>query len=91
MHETSKFDSAHVDVSVDRAALRTLEGRPKHGGHLDRLVHKLREKRVQRVIEPMLSGVPHRSYSTRDLEYVRDLASVARDTPPRLANPIYSE
>ena len=33
----------------------------------------------------------HRSYTTRDLEYVRDLGSVARDAPPRIANPIYAE
>ena len=59
--------------------------------HLDQLADKLREARVQRVIEPMLSGAPHRTYTTRDLEYVRDLGLVALDTPPRIANPIYAE
>ena len=59
--------------------------------HLDQLADKLQEERVQRVIEPMLSGAPRRSYTTRDLEYVRDLGLVALDTPPRIANPIYAE
>ena len=65
-----------------------IEGR---GVHLDQLTDKLGEERVQRVIEPMLSGAPHRTYTTRDLEYVRDLGLVALDTPPRIANPIYAE
>ena len=59
--------------------------------HLDQLAHKLEEERVRRVIEPMLSGAPRRSYSARDLEYARDLGLVALDTPPRIANPIYAE
>ena len=59
--------------------------------HLDQLADKLQEERVQRVIEPMLTGAVHRSYTTRDLEYVRDLGLVARDAPPRIANPIYAE
>ena len=59
--------------------------------HLDQLADKLQEERVQRVIEPMLSGAALRSYTTRDLEYVRDLGLVALDVPPRIANPIYAE
>ena len=59
--------------------------------HLDQLADKLQEERVQRVIQPMLSGAAHRSYTTHDLEYVRDLGLVALDPPPRIANPIYAE
>ena len=59
--------------------------------HLDQLADKLREERVRRVIEPMLSGTPQRQYSERDLEYVRDLGLVARDSPVRVANQIYAE
>ena len=59
--------------------------------HLDQLTDKLQEEGVQRVIEPMLSGAVHRSYTARDLEYVRDLGLVALDAPPRIANPIYAE
>ena len=59
--------------------------------HLDQLMDKLQEEGVQRVIEPMLSGAGHRSYTARDLEYVRELGLVALDAPPRIANPIYAE
>ena len=59
--------------------------------HLDQLADKLQEDRVRRVIEPLLSGGGERTFSTRDLEYVRDLGLIARDDPPRVANPIYAE
>ena len=58
--------------------------------HLDQLAHKLEEERVQRVIEPILSGGEVR-HDGRDLEYVRDLGLLAPDSPPRIANPIYRE
>ena len=54
--------------------------------HLDQLVDKLQDERVQRVIEPMLSGAAHRNCTTHDLEYVRDLGLIALD--PRPASPI---
>ena len=38
--------------------------------HLDQLADKLQEERVQRVIEPLLSGGEDSDFSTRDLEYV---------------------
>ena len=59
--------------------------------HLDQLADKLQEKRVQRVIEPLLSGGEDSDFSTRDLEYVRDLGLIASDGPLRIANPIYAE
>ena len=59
--------------------------------HLDQLADKLREERVRRVVEPLLSGAETRSFTDRDLEYVRDLGLVARDRPIRIANPIYAE
>ena len=59
--------------------------------HLDQLAHKLREERVQRVIEPMLSGVPGHGISTHDYEYVRDLGLIAQGEEIRIANPIYAE
>ena len=58
--------------------------------HLDQLTDKLREDRVRRVIEPLLSGADGRAFSARDLEYVRDLGLIARGDPPRIANPIYA-
>ena len=59
--------------------------------HLDQLADKLREDRVRRVVEPLLSGGEERESSARDLEYVRDLGLIARDGPLRIANPIYAE
>ena len=59
--------------------------------HLDQLADRLREERVRRVVEPLLSGGDRRTAGTRDLEYVRDLGLIARDDPLRIANPIYAE
>ena len=59
--------------------------------HLDQLADKLKEERVRRVVEPLLSGAEERAFSDRDLEYIRDLGLAARDGPVRIANPIYAE
>ena len=59
--------------------------------HLDQLADKLREDRVRRVILPMLAGSADWDYSTRDLEYVRDLGLVASTGTVRIANAIYAE
>ena len=59
--------------------------------HLDQLADKLGEERVRRVVEPLLSGGEERTFSARDLEYLRDLGLIARDGPLRIANPIYAE
>ena len=58
--------------------------------HLDQLADKLREPRVRRVIEPLLSGGDG-NYNDTDREYVRDLGLVAPGPPLRVANPIYGE
>ena len=58
--------------------------------HLDQLADKLQEDRVRRVIEPSLIGAAGRA-TTRDIDYARDLGLIARDTPVRIANPIYRE
>ena len=55
------------------------------------MADKLREDRVRRVIEPLLSGSGEARHHAQDLEYVRDLGLVARGDPPRIANPIYAE
>ena len=41
--------------------------------HLDYLADKLREDRVRRVIEPMLSGTDRHAFTDRDVAYARDL------------------
>ena len=62
----------------------------RHETHLDQLTDKLREPRVRRVIEPLLSG-GEGAHSAFDAEYVRDLGLVAPKSPLRIANPIYGE
>ena len=60
--------------------------------HLDQLADKLREERVQRVIEPLLAGrrvledVP-----VDDIDYVRDLGLIRIEGQIAIANPIYGE
>ena len=60
--------------------------------HLDQLADKLREERVRRVVEPLLTGAPVTgTIPVDDLEYVRDLGLLRRDGPVAIANPIYRE
>ena len=60
--------------------------------HLHQLTDKLQEERVRRVIEPLLRGADDAGpIAADDLQYVRDLGLVARDSPVRIANPIYRE
>lgn len=60
--------------------------------HLDQLVDKLREPRVQRVIEPILAGKEHpETVRTDDIQYVRDLGLIQTNGHVQIANPIYQE
>ena len=60
--------------------------------HLDQLTHKLQEERVQRVIEPLLTGASAMdSVADDDIKYVRDLGLVTAQGPIAIANPIYRE
>ena len=58
--------------------------------HLEQLLRELKEERVRRVVEPILSG-GLAQYQAGDLEYVRDLGLIASGSPPRIANPIYQK
>ena len=58
--------------------------------HIDQLGERLREDRVRRVVEPLLSGGDGRA-SAPDLKYARDLGLIAAEAPTRIANPIYRE
>ncbi len=78
-----------ITAAAVRAALEALIRR--RDTHLDQLADKLREGRVRRVVEPLLSGGAERTFTGRDLEYVRDLGLVALDAPVRIANPVYAE
>ncbi|MCP5048813.1 MAG: AAA family ATPase [bacterium] len=60
--------------------------------HLDQLADKLREERVRRVIEPMLSGSSEaEKIPPDDLDYVADLGLINKDRQIRIANRIYME
>ena len=59
--------------------------------HLHQLADKLRDERVRRVVEPVLSGRAAGMASPDDVEYVRDLGLLARSGAARIANPIYRE
>ncbi len=62
--------------------------------HIDQLVDKLKEERVQRVIEPMLTGKTVAiSFKSDDVSYVVDLGLIkqSRNGEIRLANRIYQE
>ena len=62
--------------------------------HLDQLIDKLQEPRVQRVIEPILNGEALTDqFREADLQYVRDLGliNLERGQPLAIANAIYQE
>jgi len=62
--------------------------------HLDQLVDKLKEERVRRVIEPMLTGeVFEQNFRPDDIEYLVDLGLItqAMNGALSIANPIYQE
>ena len=60
--------------------------------HLDQLADKLREERVRRVVEPLLSGATGaETIPPDDIQYVRDLGLVRASDPCEIANPIYRE
>jgi hypothetical protein len=60
--------------------------------HIDQLVDKLAEERVQKVIEPILLGLdtPEKAKED-DILYVRDLGLIKMDPKMRIANKIYQE
>ena len=61
--------------------------------HIDDLANKLREERMRRVVEPILTGADQQEWSTEDVAYACDLGLVAQDAAgtPHIANPIYAE
>ncbi len=60
--------------------------------HLDQLADKLREDRVRRVIEPLLSGESgSEALRVDDLQYSHDLGLVRLEPKVEIANPIYRE
>ncbi|MFP4285093.1 MAG: AAA-like domain-containing protein [Desulfovermiculus sp.] len=78
-----------VKEMVDQAKENLIARRETH---LDQLGDKLQEKRVQRVVGPLLQGVQDpTSLPIDDLEYVRDLGLITTKGQVDIANPIYKE
>jgi hypothetical protein len=60
--------------------------------HLDQLADKLKEERIRRVIEPMLSGEGQPEMVPEDdIWYIEDLGLITTQGHLRIANPIYQE
>ena len=59
--------------------------------HFRQLGSILRDDRVRKVIEPILTCADDVAIASQDYDYVRDLGLIAADGPLRIANPIYSE
>ena len=64
----------------------------RRDSHFDQLAARLREQRVRRVVEPLVSdGSSLRNFSGNDLEYALELGLVTIDKGINIANPIYQE
>ncbi len=59
--------------------------------HLDQLADKLREPRVKRVIEPLVSGGQPGAYQADDVQYCVDLGLIRAVPEIAVANAIYRE
>ncbi len=59
--------------------------------HLDQLADKLREPRVRRVIEPLVSGAAAGAFQPDDVQYCVDLGLVTATPQIAVANAIYRE
>ena len=60
--------------------------------HIDQLADKLKEKRVQRVIGPILSGVENlEDIPVDDIMYVMDLGLIKKKGNIRISNQLYKE
>lgn len=76
----------HVETAKERLILA-------RATHLDSLIDKLNQPRVQRVLEPIIAGaelVDDTTYDD-DVAYTRDLGLIAPGKYLRIANPIYQE
>ena len=89
-NKTLRADRSRTVTTADVAAVRE-QLIVNRVTHLDYLADKLREERVRRVIEPMLTGADRYAFTDRDVGYARDLGLLAQDAPVRIANPIYAE
>jgi hypothetical protein len=81
----SSITAEHVEEAKERLILA-------RATHLDSLVARLDEPRVQRIIEPVLAGtIVDNPHFQDDFDYVRDLGLICGEGPVTIANPIYRE
>jgi len=82
--------SQAITVEMAKRAIQTIILR--RDTHIDSLLERLKEERVQRVIEPMLSGEDFFDSFSDDYLYVKDLGLI-KDTAGKIqpSNPIYAE
>jgi hypothetical protein len=80
------LDNAMAEAAAQQIILR-------RDTHVDSLLERLQESRVQRIIEPVLLGEGESiQRGANDFQYVRDLGLIRIDQGViRIANPIYSE
>jgi len=83
---TVPITAQHIEDAKETLILR-------RDTHLDSLMARLQEPRIQHVIEPLLQGeMPDINISNDDLRYVADLGLVTFESGSiEIANPIYAE
>ncbi len=82
-----EIDAVHVDLAREVLIRR-------RDTHLDSLLDRLRQKRIRRVLQPILAGrFPADDVVDDDIRFVKDLGLLARGESGGLeiANPIYRE
>ena len=90
MREAPNSETAVTAEHVEKAKEALILRRDTH---IDSLVHRLREARIRRVVEPILAGeFPAEDLPEDDTAFVHDLGLVARGPSGLgIANPIYRE
>ena len=83
---SKKIQTEHVDQAVQNIIYR-------RDTHIDSLLERLKEKRVQKIIEPVIIGQDKGfNYADDDFQYVMDLGLIKNDTGViKPSNPIYAE
>ncbi len=84
--EGTAVQPEHVEQAKDRLIA-------SRATHIDSLGERLKEKRVQRVIQPMITGEsdPTLGRSDRDVEFCLDLGLIAWEGSLIIANAVYRE
>jgi hypothetical protein len=86
----SDFSKPLTGELVSQAIQNIILARPTH---IDSLLERLKEDRVRRVIEPMITGEEFVDRESDDFSYTKDLGLIRVDDNAQIrpANPIYAE